>query len=148
MEAFLKSQMDSIGMPGLSFAVINDEQIVYHKTLGVTNFETKQQVSDETIFDAASMTKTPFAFLVMRLAEKGILDLDKPLFTYLPYPISLTIKGYKLITARMVLSHTTGFPIGDFLTKMENWILSLHRELNFNIRVKGMNIWQTLLRIL
>jgi CubicO group peptidase (beta-lactamase class C family)/predicted alpha/beta superfamily hydrolase len=117
MEAFLKSQMDSIGMPGLSFAVINDEQIVYHKTLGVTNVETKHEVSDETIFDAASMTKTPFAFLVMRLAEKGILDLDKPLFTYLPYPDIAHDKRYKLITARMVLSHTTGFPNWRFFNK-------------------------------
>ena len=117
MESFLKSQMDSIGMPGLSFAVINDEQIVYHKTLGVTNVETKQQVSEETIFDAASMTKTPFAFLVMRLAEKGILDLDKPLFTYLPYPDIAHDKRYKLITARMVLSHTTGFPNWRFFNK-------------------------------
>ena len=117
MEAFLKSQMDTIRMPGLSFAVINDEQIVYHKTFGVTNVETKQQVSDETIFDAASMTKTPFAFLVMRLAEKGILDLDKPLFTYLPYPDIAHDKRYKLITARMVLSHTTGFPNWRFFNK-------------------------------
>lgn len=110
MDAFLKSQMDSIGIPGLSFALINDEQIVYHRTFGVTNVETNQRVSGETLFDAASMTKTPFAFLVMRLAEKGILDLDKPLFTYLPYPDSAQDERYKLITARMVLSHTTGFP--------------------------------------
>ena len=110
MDTFLKSQMDSIGIPGLSFALINDEQIVYHRTFGVTNVETSQPVSNETIFDAASMTKTPFTVLVMKLAEKGILDLDKPLFTYLPYPDIAHDERYKLITARMVLSHTSGFP--------------------------------------
>ena len=117
MDSFLKSQMDSIGMPGLSLALINDEQIVYHRTFGVINVETNQRVSNETIFDAASMTKTPFAFLVMRLAEKGILDLDKPLFTYLPYPDIAHDKRYKLITARMVLSHTTGFPNWRFFNE-------------------------------
>jgi CubicO group peptidase (beta-lactamase class C family)/predicted alpha/beta superfamily hydrolase len=117
MDTFLKSQMDSIGIPGLSFAVINDEQIVYHRTFGVTNVETNQRVSNETIFDAASMTKTPFAYLVMRLAEKDILDLDKPLFTYLPYPDIAHDKRYKLITARMVLSHTTGFPNWRFFNE-------------------------------
>ena len=110
MDAFLKSEMDSIGIPGLSFALINDGQIIFHRALGVTNVENNQRISNETIFDAASMTKTPFSFLVMRLAEKGILDLDKPLFTYLPYPDIAHDKRYKLITARMVLSHTTGFP--------------------------------------
>lgn len=117
MDAFLRSQMDSIGIPGLSFAVINDDQIVYHRTLGVSNVDTHQQVSEETIFDGASMTKTPFALLVMRLAEKGILDLDRPLYKYLPYPDIAHDKRYKLITARMVLSHTTGFPNWRFFNK-------------------------------
>jgi len=110
MDTFLKSQMDSIGIPGLSFALINDDQIVYHRTFGITNVKTNERVSNETIFDAASMTKTPFAFLVIKLAEKGILDLDKPLFTYLPNPDIAQDERYKLITARMVLTHTTGFP--------------------------------------
>jgi CubicO group peptidase (beta-lactamase class C family)/predicted alpha/beta superfamily hydrolase len=117
MDAFLKSQMDSIGIPGLSFALINDGQIVYHRTFGVTNVETEQKVSNQTIFDAASMTKTPFAFLVMRLVEKSILDLNKPLFTYLPYPDIAYDERYKLITARMVLAHTTGFPNWRFFNK-------------------------------
>ncbi len=117
LDTFLKSQMDSIGIPGLSFALINDGQIVYHRTLGVTEVETNKRVSYGTIFDAASMTKTPFAFLVLRLAEKGILDLDKPLFTYLPYPDIAHDERYKSITARMVLSHTTGFPNWRFFNE-------------------------------
>jgi CubicO group peptidase (beta-lactamase class C family) len=63
------------------------------------------------------MTKTPFAFLVMRLVEKGILSLDKPLFTYLAHPEIAHDERYKLITARMVLSHTTGFPNWRFFNK-------------------------------
>ena len=117
MDAFLRSQMDSIGMPGLSFALISDGQIVYRRTLGVTNAETGQRVSYASLFDAASMTKTPFAFLVLRLVDKGILDLDKPLFTYLPYPDIAYDERYKLITARMVLSHTAGFPNWRFFNK-------------------------------
>jgi predicted alpha/beta superfamily hydrolase/CubicO group peptidase (beta-lactamase class C family) len=117
MNAFLRSQMDSIGMPGLSFALISDGHIVYRRTLGVTNVETRQRVSYTSLFDAASMTKTPFAFLVLRLVDKGILDLDKPLFTYLPYPDIAYDERYKLITARMVLSHTAGFPNWRFFNK-------------------------------
>ena len=117
MDKFLEFQMDSIGIPGLSFAVINDGQIVYHRTLGVTNIETEQHVTDETVFDAASMTKTPFALMVLKLVDEGVLDLDRPLFTYLPNPDIAYDDRYKLITARMVLSHTTGFPNWRFFNK-------------------------------
>ena len=46
----------------------------------------------------------------MRLAEAGIIDLDKPLFQYLPYPDIAHDSAYQIITARHVLSHQTGFP--------------------------------------
>jgi CubicO group peptidase (beta-lactamase class C family) len=46
----------------------------------------------------------------MRLVEKGILDLDKPLYQYLPFEEVAHDDRYKLITARHVLSHQTGFP--------------------------------------
>ena len=46
----------------------------------------------------------------MRLVEKGIIDLDKPLYKYLPFEDVSHDKRYKLITARLVLSHQSGFP--------------------------------------
>ncbi len=110
MDEYLKAQMDSLGIPGMSIAIINDAEIVYHRALGVINVETKEKVTDETLFDAGSMSKTPFAFLVMKMVEKGILNLDQPLYTYLPYPDIANDERYKLITARMVLCHTSGFP--------------------------------------
>ena len=110
MDEYLKNQMDSIGLPGLSIAIINEAKIIYHRTLGVTNVDTKEKVSQETLFDAGSMSKTPFAYLVMKMVERGILNLDRPLYTYLPYPDIAYDDRYKLITARMVLSHTSGFP--------------------------------------
>jgi CubicO group peptidase (beta-lactamase class C family) len=109
MDMYLKAQMDSLGIPGMSIAIINDAEIVYHRALGVTNAETKEKVTDETLFDAGSMSKTPFAYLAMKMVEKGILALDQPLYTYLPYPDIAYDARYKLITARMVLCHTSGF---------------------------------------
>ncbi len=117
MDEFLKAQMDSLGIPGISIAIINDARIVYHHALGVTNVDTKETVTDETLFDAGSMSKTPFAFLVMKMVEKGILNLDQPLYTYLPYPDIAYDDRYKLITARMVLCHTSGFPNWRFFNE-------------------------------
>jgi CubicO group peptidase (beta-lactamase class C family) len=117
MDEYLKAQMDSLGIPGMSIAIINDAEIVYHRAMGVTNVDTKEKVTDETLFDAGSMSKTPFAFLVMKMVEKGILNLDQPLYTYLPYPDIAYDNRYKLITARMVLCHTSGFVNWRFLNK-------------------------------
>lgn len=53
----------------------------------------------------------------MKMVEQGILDLDQPLYTYLPYPDIAHDDRYKLITARMVLSHTSGFPNWRFFNE-------------------------------
>ncbi len=41
----------------------------------------------ETVTGAASLSKTVFAYLVMLLAEEGVIDLDKPLQAYLARPL-------------------------------------------------------------
>jgi CubicO group peptidase (beta-lactamase class C family) len=117
LDAFVISQMDSLGIPGMSIAIVNDAKTVYHRALGVTNVDTKEKVTDESLFDAGSMSKTPFAYLVMKMVEKGILNLDRPLYTYTPYPDIAYDERYKLITARMVLCHTSGFVNWRFFNK-------------------------------
>jgi len=121
MDAFIKHQMDSLNMPGLSIAFINDDKIVYHSALGVKNIETQEKVDNFTIFDAGSLSKTVFSFFTMKMIDDGILDLDTPLYTYMEYPDIAYDERYKLITARMVLSHTSGFPNLRYLDKQGNY---------------------------
>ena len=121
MDAFIKHQMDSLNMPGLSIAFINDDKIVYHSALGVKNIETQEKVDTSTIFDAASMSKTVFSFFTMKMVDEKLLGLDVPLYTYMKYPDIAYDKRYKLITARMVLSHTSGFPNWRFLDEQGNY---------------------------
>lgn len=68
----------------------------------------KRQVDNETVFEAASISKTVFAYVVMKLCEKGIMNLDTPLSHYLPSPILADDERSNLITARLVLSHQGG----------------------------------------
>jgi CubicO group peptidase (beta-lactamase class C family) len=107
---FLKSRMDSLNIPGLSIAVINDSKVVYSQSFGFANLEKKLPVTNKTIFEGASMSKSIFAFFVMQFVEEGKLDLDKPLYEYLPYEDIAYDERYKKITARMILSHRSGFP--------------------------------------
>jgi CubicO group peptidase (beta-lactamase class C family) len=107
---FVQAYLDYYMIPGISVAVIKDSNVVYHHGFGVRNTTTKEPVTDLTVFEAASMTKPVFAYLVLRLVDRGILKLDTPLYTYLPYEDIAYDDRYKLITARMVLTHRTGFP--------------------------------------
>jgi len=123
LEAFIENTLEKADVTGLSCAIINDGRVVYRKAFGDRNKSTGARNDEETVFAAASLSKSVFAYLVMLLAEEGVIDLDKPLHEYLAKPLYevpayADLKGderYKQITARMALSHSTGFPNWRFL---------------------------------
>lgn len=108
----IKTSMKKLQMPGLSIAIINHNKVVYHNTFGVVKSGSNSAVNKHSIFEGASLSKPIFAYFAMKMVEKGVLNLDKPLYTYLPHPgiDPASQEDYKLITPRMVLSHSTGFP--------------------------------------
>ena len=110
VDDFIETYRNYYSIPGVSLALIKDGKVVYHKTYGVRNTMTGEKVDGNTLFEAASVTKPVFSFAVQRLAERRIIDLDKPLYLYLPYEDIAYDERYKLITARHVLTHRTGFP--------------------------------------
>jgi CubicO group peptidase (beta-lactamase class C family) len=112
LNTHIEQLMDSLQMPGLSIAIINNATVAYHKTFGVANIETNEKITKNSIFEGASLSKPIFAYFVLKMVYKGIIDLDEPLHTYLEHPGIATnsIEKSKLITARMILSHSSGFP--------------------------------------
>jgi len=94
-------------VPGLTMVVIRNHRIASHQAFGVANRETREPLTEHHVFEAASLTKPVFAYAVLKLVDAGTLSLDVPLSDYLPEPV--TDERMKRITARMVLSHTTGF---------------------------------------
>ncbi|HEX8565226.1 MAG TPA: serine hydrolase [Pyrinomonadaceae bacterium] len=123
LEKSIPQLMKDGEVPGLSIAIIKDAKILWQQSFGVANSATKQPVAENTIFEAASLSKPVFAYAVLKLIEKGKLDLDVPLVKYLPKPYLETDERANLITARMVLSHTTGFP---------NWAMGQPLKTQFN----------------
>ena len=111
LEQTIPHLMTEADIPGLSIAVIRDSKVIWTRGFGVTNSETKARVNDNTVFEAASLTKPVFAYAVLKLVDSGKLDLDTPLVKYLPgrYDVGDDPR-LDQITARHVLSHTTGFP--------------------------------------
>jgi len=103
---------------GLNVAILNDNKIVYVKSFGFRNKEENKLLTENTVMYGASFTKSVFTYLVMQLVGEGVLDLDKPIYQYLPKPLPeyekyqglASDERYKLISIRMLLSHTAGFP--------------------------------------
>jgi CubicO group peptidase (beta-lactamase class C family) len=110
---------------GMAVAVIENGNISFIESFGVRN-GAGAPLETETVMYGASITKAVFAILVMQLVEEGKLDLDKPLANYLPEPLPTyntesdgrryapwgDLAGderWRKITARMVLTHSTGF---------------------------------------
>lgn len=111
LERGLPQLMSDGSVPGLSIALVRNGELVWYKGFGVRNAATKEPVTDDTVFEAASLSKPVFAYAVLKLVDGGKLDLDAPLTKYMPgtYDVGDDTRLGR-ITARHVLSHTTGFP--------------------------------------
>jgi CubicO group peptidase (beta-lactamase class C family) len=97
-------------IPGLSIAVIRKGKTYWLQNYGVQDANTKAPVTDDTVFNVGSLSKPVFAYGVLKLVDEGKLSLDAPLTKYLPKPYIEGDDRLQKITARIVMSHRTGFP--------------------------------------
>lgn len=111
LERDIPGLLQQADVPGLSIALIHHGKIVWTGAFGIANVKTQKPVTKTTVFEAASLSKPVFAYGVMKLVDKGMLNLDTPLNKYLGnnYDV-INDDRINLITARHVLSHTSGFP--------------------------------------
>ena len=106
-------------------------KVAYVASFGYRNLESKEPMTEDTIFAIASMTKPITCVGVMRLVEQGKIGLDDPVSKYLPELNDLrvlgdpkddteneiaTVPAKRAITVRDLLAHTSGFSYGRFLT--------------------------------
>ncbi len=109
--------MSAAEVTGVGIAIFSNGEIVYEKGYGFRDKEHNLPLTPDSVMSAASFSKVAFAYMVMQLVDEGVLDLDKPVYQYLPRPLPeysnyadlANDARYKQITARMLLSHTAGF---------------------------------------
>lgn len=113
--AQLKEQVPSLlqrdRIAGMSIAWVSKGKLNWSQQYGVANADKKNPVTDSSLFEAASLSKVATAYAALKLVDAGLLDLDKPLNTYLGnnYDMGHDPRA-NLVTARRVLTHTAGFP--------------------------------------
>jgi CubicO group peptidase (beta-lactamase class C family) len=78
----LDSLRTAAEIPGLSVAVVKDEELIFARGFGYADLERQIPATPETPYDIASVTKPISAVLALRLVEDGLLDLDRPMAQY------------------------------------------------------------------
>lgn len=108
----LQERMRHYKTPGISIAVIRDYQIEWARGYGWADVEEKRPVTPQTLFQAASISKSLNGVAILKLAEQQRLDLDEDINTYLKswHPSADSGK----ISMRNLLSHTAGLTVHGF----------------------------------
>lgn len=105
----LPSLMATANIAGISVAVVRRGEIEVLEAHGYADRATLRPVTTTTVFEAASLGKPVFAYLVLKLVDDGVLLLDEPLGRLAPALLEAGDLTASL-TARQVLAHTTGLP--------------------------------------
>jgi CubicO group peptidase (beta-lactamase class C family) len=108
IEKTIDDKRTELGIPGISLAIVKDDQIIYLKGLGYKNFEQKIPVTPDTRFAIGSATKAFTSMLAAISADDGKLSLDDSPKKFLPYFTLKDPDAAAKITLRDLLSHRSG----------------------------------------
>jgi CubicO group peptidase (beta-lactamase class C family) len=112
----LIERMKECHTSAVSIAVIENYEIHEAAAYGVKRRATTEKVTEDTLFQAGSISKPVFAAAIMRLVERGILDLDTDISEYLIcYEVPTYDNQKHKITLRQILSHHAGFNLHGFV---------------------------------
>jgi len=112
----LAERMKELGVPAISFAVVENGEIVLAAAYGEADVASHRKATPSTLFQAASISKPVTALAVLDLVERGKLSLDTP--------VNSILRTWKLpeneltaatpITLRLLLSHSAGTTVHGF----------------------------------
>ena len=105
---FVTKTMEAKGIPGAAVGLWYKDQ-AWTAGFGVTNLDHPLPVTDKTLFQIGSISKTFTALAIMQLVEQGQMDLDAPIRTYLPDFQAQDETVAASVTARHLLTHLSGW---------------------------------------
>lgn len=115
LRSYLDTALAVWHVPGLSIAVVKDGKVIMAEGLGFREVGDSQQVTENTLFGIGSCTKAFTALAMGTLADKGLLDWDKPVRTYLPSFDMYDKVAADQMTPKDLVTHRSGLPRHDVL---------------------------------
>jgi CubicO group peptidase (beta-lactamase class C family) len=111
IDAWLDAQKDFDKLPGMTVAIVQDQDIIFKKGYGYADMEKKVAMKPETIFSICSVSKLFTSVAIMQLWEQGKLRLDDSLPAILPeFTIKQQYAETVPVTVRSMLTHSSGLP--------------------------------------
>lgn len=111
LTAWIDAQMAYRGQPGLSIAVVHDQEVVWARGFGFADVAQETTATPQTIYRIASISKLFTATAILQLRDAGHLQLDDPIAHHLPwFKVQSDYADAPPITIRHLLTHTSGLP--------------------------------------
>jgi CubicO group peptidase (beta-lactamase class C family) len=147
LTAFIASRLKTSQVPGLAVGIVRRNRIVYLRGFGTT---AGGSITPQTPFLIGSLSKSFTALAMMQLVERGKLDLNTPVYQYLPWFRLKDPEASRTITVRHLLNQTSGLPTSagfftpdaDSLgeTELAHPVGQVYEYSNLNYRVLGILI--------
>ncbi len=148
IDGMMAAHMPSRNIPAATIAVVKDGELFFAKGYGYADREKRiPVVADKTLFRPGSTSKLFTWTAVMQLAERGQLDLDADVNTYLTtFQIPDTFP--EPITMKHLLTHTAGFEdgaLGYLIVKDQDKLISMREALVAHMpeRVRPPGTWSS-----
>lgn len=108
LDSWLALRQSRFDVPGLTVAIGHKGKVLFNKSYGYANLETKERLTPKHIFRIASHSKTFTATAIMQLSERGELTIDDPIANHLPWLKKHEDKRMSKVTIRQLMSHSAG----------------------------------------
>ncbi len=145
LERFVFDKMSATKLPSLSIAIVKGANMIYSRTFGYADIESKKPADDETLYGIGSVSKSFTCLSIMKLQELGELSVDDPISKYLPIDLEVTIS--------QLMTHSSGIPglgyaealIREQISPAEFWLPIAKKEdlLTFMKGVKDWHLFET-----
>jgi CubicO group peptidase (beta-lactamase class C family) len=110
-EVWFDAEMAYKAIPGLSAAVVHDQEVVWSRGFGFADVERKIPARPDTLYSICSISKLFTSVAVMQLRDEGKLELDEPVGKYLPwFNIKQVYPESAPVTLEAILTHSAGLP--------------------------------------
>lgn len=150
IDSTLNRLIQAAHVTGAGVALFHNGKVVYLKTYGLRDAKKDLPLTPDSVMTAASLTKSAFATVVMRLVQRGLVNLDKPIEQYLGQPLGdfapyADLQGdprTAKLTLRILLDHTTGF--ANFRGLEDDHKLRIHYDpgTHYGYSGEGINLAQ------
>ncbi len=111
----IRESMETFKVAGCSLALIKDNKVIHLEGFGKRNIKTDEPVDKDTVFAIGSSSKAFATATMAILADRGLLEWDRPLKDYVPWFKMYDKTATDHMTPRDIVSHRSGLPRHELL---------------------------------